>query len=270
MTSIANGIALHGGVIPVVATFFVFSDYMKPAIRLAAIQELPVKYVLTHDSFRVGEDGPTHQPIEQEAQMRLLEKVKNHSGHQSLLALRPADAVETSVAWDMALKNTNTPTALILSRQGIKDIPAAISRYQEATAAKKGGYLVKETANPDITLIANGSEVSTLIESAEILEKEHNLKINIASIISEGLFKSQSKSYQESVIPKEKLVFGLTAGLPVNLEGLVGDSGKIVGLDHFGYSAPATVLDEKFGFTSQTVCAEILKYIEESAQILSN
>jgi transketolase len=116
MTAIANGIALHGGVIPVVATFFVFSDYMKPAIRLAAIQELPVKYVLTHDSFRVGEDGPTHQPIEQEAQMRLMEKIKNHSGHQSLLALRPADAIETSVAWDMALKNTTTPTALILSR----------------------------------------------------------------------------------------------------------------------------------------------------------
>ncbi|HEU4790527.1 MAG TPA: transketolase, partial [Flavobacterium sp.] len=270
MTSIANGIALHGGVIPVVATFFVFSDYMKPAIRLAAIQELPVKYVLTHDSFRVGEDGPTHQPIEQEAQMRLLEKVKNHSGHASLLALRPADAIETSVAWDMALKNTKTPTTLILSRQNIKDIPTTNSRYQEATAAKKGGYLVKEIANPDITLIANGSEVSTLIDAAIILEKEHNLKINIASIISEGLFKSQSKSYQESIIPKEKLVFGLTAGLPVNLEGLIGDSGKIVGLDHFGYSAPASVLDEKFGFTSHSVCAEILKYIEESAQILSN
>ncbi len=271
MTSIANGIALHGGVIPVVATFFVFSDYMKPAIRLAAIQELPVKYVLTHDSFRVGEDGPTHQPIEQEAQIRLLEKVKNHSGHPSLLALRPADAIETSVAWDMALKNTKTPTALILSRQNIKDIPASkTSRYQEALQATKGGYLVKETQNPDITLIANGSEVSTLINAAMILEKEHNLKINIASIISEGLFKSQPKSYQESIIPKEKLVFGLTAGLPVNLEGLIGDSGKIVGLDHFGYSAPASVLDEKFGFTSQHVCAEILKYIEESAQILSN
>ena len=266
MTSIANGIALHGGVVPVVATFFVFSDYMKPAIRLAAIQELPVKYVLTHDSFRVGEDGPTHQPIEQEAQMRLLEKVKNHSGHQSLLALRPADAVETSVAWDMALKNTKTPTALILSRQGIKDIPAKTSRYAEATAAEKGGYLVKETTDPDITLIANGSEVSTLIDAAVILEKEHNLKINIASIISEGLFKSQPKSYQESIIPKGKLVFGLTAGLPVNLEGLIGDSGKVIGLDHFGYSAPASVLDEKFGFTSQHVCAEILKYIEESKE----
>lgn len=265
MTSIANGIALHGGVIPVVATFFVFSDYMKPAIRLAAIQQLPVKYVWTHDSFRVGEDGPTHQPIEQEAQIRLLEKLKNHSGNQSLLALRPADAIETSVAWDMALKNTKTPTGLILSRQNIADIPATgTSRYQDATEATKGGYLVKSTQNPDITLIANGSEVSTLIAAATILEKEKNLKINVASIISEGLFKQQSKSYQESIVPKGKLVFGLTAGLPVNLEGLIGDSGKVVGLDHFGYSAPASVLDEKFGFTSQHVCEEILKYIEES------
>lgn len=265
MTSIANGIALHGGVIPVVATFFVFSDYMKPAIRLAAIQELPVKYVWTHDSFRVGEDGPTHQPIEQEAQIRLLEKLKNHSGNQSFLALRPADAIETSVAWDMALKNTKTPTGLILSRQNIADIPAqGTSRYEEATEATKGGYLVKSIQNPDITLIANGSEVSTLIAAATILEKEKNLKINVASIISEGLFKAQTKSYQESVIPKGKLVFGLTAGLPVNLEGLIGDSGKIVGLDHFGYSAPASVLDEKFGFTSAHVCEEILKYIEES------
>ena len=263
MTAIANGIALHGGVIPVVATFFVFSDYMKPAIRLAAIQELPVKYVLTHDSFRVGEDGPTHQPIEQEAQIRLLEKVKNHSGKQSLLALRPSDAIETSVAWDMALKNTKTPTALILSRQGIKDIPTVkTSRYQEATEATKGGYLVKEIENPDITLIANGSEVSTLIDAAAILEKNYNLKINIASIISEGLFKSQPKSYQESIVPKGKLVFGLTAGLPVNLEGLSGDRGKVIGLNHFGYSAPATVLDEKFGFTSEHIATEILKYME--------
>ena len=265
MTSIANGIALHGGIIPVVATFFVFSDYMKPAIRLAAIQELPVKYVWTHDSFRVGEDGPTHQPIEQEAQIRLLEKIKNHSGNQSLLALRPADAIETSVAWDMALKNTKTPTGLILSRQNIAAIPATgTSRYEDATHAEKGGYLVQSTPNPDITLIANGSEVATLIAAAALLEKEKNLKVNVASIISEGLFKQQSKAYQESIIPTGKLVFGLTAGLPVNLEGLIGDSGKVIGLAHFGYSAPASVLDEKFGFTSEHVCAEILNYIEES------
>ncbi|NEW77882.1 MAG: transketolase [Gelidibacter sp.] len=263
MAAIANGIALHGGVIPVVATFFVFSDYMKPAIRLGAIQELPVKYVWTHDAFRVGEDGPTHQPVEQEAQIRLLEKVKNHSGNQSFLTLRPADSAETAVAWSMAMDNTKTPTGLILSRQGIKDILAIGStRYDEATLAKKGGYLVKETKNPDITLIANGSEVSTLMDAADILENSENININVASIISEGLFKQQPKTYQESIIPKGKPVFGLTAGLPVNLEGLIGDSGKIVGLDHFGYSAPATVLDEKFGFTPKQVAAEIFKYLK--------
>lgn len=265
MAAIANGIALHGGVIPVVATFFVFSDYMKPAIRLAAIQELPVKYVWTHDSFRVGEDGPTHQPIEQEAQIRLLEKIKNHSGHQSLLALRPADAIETSVAWQMALENTKTPTGLILSRQEIKDIPSSgNSRFEAASNAKKGGYLVKSTENPDITLIANGSEVSTLVEAAIEIENNIKIKINVASIISEGLFRSQAKEYQESVIPQDGLVFGLTAGLPVNLENLVGNKGKVFGLEHFGYSAPASVLDEKFGFTSKNATEQIITYLEES------
>lgn len=263
MACIANGIALHGGVIPVVATFFVFSDYMKPAIRLSSIQELGVKYVWTHDAFRVGEDGPTHQPVEQEEQIRLLEKMKNHSGNPSFLVLRPADLAETSVAWKMALENKNTPTGLILSRQGIKDLPAkGVSRYQDALAAEKGGYLVKEVENPDIVLIANGSEVSTLIAAAKILESESGLKVNIASVISEGLFKLQSKAYQDSVIPKRKPLFGLTAGLPANLEGLVGDNGKVFGLEHFGYSAPATVLDDKFGFTGKKVSKQILEYLK--------
>ncbi|WP_372937048.1 transketolase family protein [Seonamhaeicola sp.] len=262
MACIANGIALHGGVIPVVATFFVFSDYMKPAIRLSAIQELPVKYVWTHDAFRVGEDGPTHQPVEQEAQIRLLEKLKNHSHKQSFLALRPADSAETSVAWKMAMENTNTPSGLILSRQGIKDIPAQkASRYEEALGAEKGGYLVKEVENPDVVLVANGSEVSTLIAAAEILESQENLKVNIASIISEGLFRQQPKAYQEKVIPANKPLFGLTAGLPVNLEGLVGEKGKVFGLDHFGYSAPAGVLDEKFGFTGAQVSQNVVEYL---------
>ncbi|MDO6596126.1 transketolase [Oceanihabitans sp. 2_MG-2023] len=263
MACIANGLALHGGVIPVVATFFVFSDYMKPAIRLSALQELGVKYVWTHDAFRVGEDGPTHQPIEQEAQIRLLEKLKNHSGDPSFLALRPADAAETSVAWKMALENKSRPTGLILSRQGIKDVePQGDSRYNEALAAEKGGYLVKEVANPDVVLIANGSEVATLVAAAEILEKENNLKVNIASVISEGVFRLQSKDYQNSVIPKNKPLFGLTAGLPVNLEGLVGDAGKVFGLEHFGYSAPATVLDDKFGFTGEKVSKQVLEYLQ--------
>ena len=263
MACIANGLALHGGIIPVVATFFVFSDYMKPAIRLSGIQELGVKFVWTHDAFRVGEDGPTHQPVEQEAQIRLLEKLKNHSGKPSFLALRPADSAETSVAWKMALENTNTPTGLILSRQGIKDIPAkGGSRYQEALAAEKGGYLVKEVENPDLVLIANGSEVATLIEAAKLLEENENLKVNIASVISEGVFRLQSKEYQDSVIPKNKPLFGLTAGLPVNLEGLVGDKGKVFGLEHFGYSAPAAVLDDKFGFTGEKVSQQVLAYLK--------
>ena len=268
MSCIANGIALHGGIIPVVATFFVFSDYMKPAIRLSGIQELGVKYVWTHDAFRVGEDGPTHQPIEQEAQIRLLEKLKNHSGKNSFLALRPADSAETSVAWKMALENNNTPTGLILSRQGIKDIPAqGESRYQEALEAEKGGYLVKKADNPDIVLIANGSEVSTLIDAAQILEEKENLKVSIASIISEGVFRQQPKAYQESVIPKNKPLYGLTAGLPVNLEGLVGENGKVFGVDHFGYSAPAKVLDDKFGFTGEKVAQNVLEYINETVSV---
>ncbi|MFD2542258.1 transketolase family protein [Lacinutrix gracilariae] len=263
MACIANGLALHGGVIPVVATFFVFSDYMKPAIRLSALQELGVKYVWTHDAFRVGEDGPTHQPIEQEAQIRLLEKLKNHSGDPSFLALRPADSAETSVAWKMALENKSRPTGLILSRQGIKDVEAqGDSRYNEALAAEKGGYLVKEVENPDVVLIANGSEVATLVAAAEILEKENNLKVNIASVISEGVFRLQSKEYQNSIIPKNKPLFGLTAGLPVNLEGLVGDNGKVFGVDHFGYSAPAKVLDDKFGFTGEKVSKQVLEYLK--------
>ncbi len=263
MSCIANGIALHGGIIPVVATFFVFSDYMKPAIRLSGIQELGVKYVWTHDAFRVGEDGPTHQPVEQEAQIRLLEKLKNHSGKNSFLAMRPADSAETSVAWKMALENTDTPSGLILSRQGIKDLPAnSTSRYNDALDAEKGGYLVKEVENPDVVLIANGSEVATLFAAAEILEAQEGLNVNIVSIISEGIFRNQPKEYQNSVITKNKPLFGLTAGLPVNLEGLVGDNGKVFGLDHFGYSAPAKVLDDKFGFTGEKVSKQILEYLK--------
>lgn len=263
MATIANGIALHGGIIPVVATFFVFSDYMKPAIRLSCIQELPVKFVWTHDAFRVGEDGPTHQPVEQEAQIRLLEKLKNHSHEQSFVALRPADAMETNVAWKMAMENTKTPTGLIFSRQGIKDIPAQSGdRYKEALQAEKGGYLVQEVANPDVVLIANGSEVATLIEAATLLESKKGFKVNIASIPSEGIFRQQSKEYQASVIPTDKPIFGLTAGLPVNLEGLAGPHGKVFGLEHFGYSAPAKVLDEKFGFTGEQVFNQVVDFLK--------
>ncbi|WP_321517061.1 transketolase [Marinifilum fragile] len=259
MAAICNGIALHGGVTAACGTFFVFSDYMKPAVRLSALMEVPVKYIWTHDAFRVGEDGPTHQPIEQEAQIRLLEQLKNHSGEMSLLALRPADVDETTVAWKMAMENTKTPTALILSRQNITDLPAASgNRYQEALAAEKGAYIVeKPESTPDVILLASGSEVSTLVAGAEILKADKGLKVQIVSVPSEGLFRQQSAEYQNEVIPAGIPVLGLTAGLPVTLQGLVGANGKSVGLDHFGYSAPAGVLDEKFGYTAENVVKEV-------------
>jgi len=260
MAAIANGMALHGGVIPVIGTFFVFSDYMKPAVRLAALQELPVKYVWTHDAFRVGEDGPTHQPVEQEAQIRLLEHLKNHKGHRSMRVLRPADGTETTVAWKMALENTETPTALILSRQGIADIPAAegSDRYTDALEAARGAYLVKDCqGTPDVILLASGSEVSTLLAGVPLLEEKKQLKIRVVSVISEGLFRDQDPAYQERILPEGIPVFGMTAGLPVSLQGLVGPKGQVFGLESFGYSAPYKVLDEKLGFTGENVYAQV-------------
>ncbi len=260
MATIANGMALHGGVIPVVGTFFVFSDYMKPAARLAALQQLPVKYVWTHDAFRVGEDGPTHQPIEQEAQIRLMEKLKNHHGDNSMLVLRPADAEETTVAWQMAIENTKTPSALILSRQNIKNLPG--SNYEQALKAKKGAYIVeKDAGTPDIVLLASGSEVATLVAGAEKLRAEKGLKVQIVSVISEGVFRNQDEAYQTEVLPVDVPRFGMTAGLPVTLEGLVGANGTVWGLDHFGFSGPYTVLDEKFGFTADNVYEQVTKLL---------
>ena len=264
MAAIANGMALHGGVIPVVGTFFVFSDYMKPATRLSALMQLPVKYVWTHDAFRVGEDGPTHQPIEQEAQIRLLEKIKNHAGDRSLLALRPADADEATVSWKLALENTTTPSALIFSRQNIVSLEAdkGDSRFQEALGAEKGAYVVKSVeGTPDLVLLASGSEVSTLVASLPHISGVDTSKIQVVSAPSEGLFRDQSSEYQNSVLPKGVPTFGLTAGLPIALEGLAGEGSKVFGLEHFGYSAPAGVLDDKFGFTPEKVANQINEYL---------
>jgi len=266
MAAICNGIVLHGGVWAACATFFVFSDYMKPAIRLSALMGIPVKFIWSHDAFRVGEDGPTHQPVEHEAQIRLMEQLKNHHGEMSLLALRPADAYETSVAWKMAMENVKTPTALILSRQNIKDMPArpGSSRYKDALDAQKGAYIVVDCkGTPDVILVASGSEVSTLIESAGMLQAEKSLKVRVVSVMSEGLFRIQPKPYQDSVLPSDLPVFGLTAGLPVTLAGLIGTKGKVWGLDHFGYSAPAKVLDDKFGFTPRNVFNEVVSFLNE-------
>ncbi len=266
MAAIINGMALHGGVIPVCATFFVFSDYMKPAVRLAALMRLPVKYVWTHDAFRVGEDGPTHQPVEHEAQIRLMEQLKNHHGESSMLVLRPADAAETTIGWKIALENKNTPTALILSRQNIMDLPGYgnRSRIECAEDAYRGAYIISDCeGTPDIILLANGSEVSTLVAGAEKLVQS-GLKVRVVSAISEGLFRLQPADYQQKVLPCCKIpILGLTAGLPAALKGLAGKDGKVIGLDHFGFSAPFKVLDEKFGFTPENVVKQADLYLSE-------
>ena len=251
------GMALHGGVIPACGTFFVFSDYMKPAVRMAALMEVPIKFIWTHDAFRVGEDGPTHEPVEQEAQIRLMEKLKNHKGHNSMLVLRPADVEETTEAWRLAMENTATPTALILSRQNIANLPAG----NDYTQTARGAYIVAGSdADADVVLVASGSEVPTLVAGAELLRRD-GVKVRIVSAPSEGLFRSQNKEYQENIIPARAKVFGLTAGLPVTLEGLVGANGKVWGLPSFGYSAPYKVLDEKLGFTADNVYKQVKEMI---------
>ena len=262
MASVMNGMALHGGVIPACGTFFVFSDYMKPALRLACLMGLPVKYIWTHDAFRGGEDGPTHQPVEQEAQLRLMEHLKNHHGENSMVVLRPADSTETTVAWKMALENTKTPTALILSRQNIKDLSSdSGDRYSDALKSEFGAYVAADCQGlPDVILIASGSEVSSLAEGAELLKKD-GLKVRIVSAPSEGLFRNQSEDYRKSVIPDNIPIFGLTAGLSVTLQGLVGPKGIVWGMNSFGYSAPYKVLDEKFGFTSENVYKQVKEYL---------
>ena len=253
MACVCLGMALHGGVIAACGTFFVFSDYMKPAVRMAALMELPVKFIWTHDAFRVGEDGPTHEPVEQEAQIRLMEKLKNHHGKNSMLVVRPADSEETTVCWKMAMENVDTPTGLILSRQNIDALPEG----NDYTQAEKGAYIVEGSdENPDVILVASGSEVSTLVACAKLL-REDGMKVRVVSCPSEGLFRSQSKEYQESVLPTGAKIFGLTAGLPVNLLGLVGCNGTVFGLESFGFSAPYKVLDEKLGFTAENVYNQV-------------
>lgn len=258
MACMCIGMYLHGGVIPACGTFFVFSDYMKPAVRLAALMEVPIKFIWTHDAFRVGEDGPTHEPVEQEAQIRLMEKLKNHHGKDSVRVFRPADANEATVCWQMAMENTDTPTALIFSRQGIKNLPEG-NDYQQA---RKGAYVVAGSDEAfDVVLLASGSEVSTLQAGAELLRQD-DIKVRIVSVPSEGLFRRQSKEYQQSVLPDNVKRFGLTAGLPVTLEGLVGEHGSIYGLNSFGFSAPYKVLDEKLGFTAQNVYNQVKELLK--------
>lgn len=269
MAGVMNGMALHGGVIPVCGTFFVFSDFMKPAVRLAALMGLPVKYVWSHDSFRVGEDGPTHQPIEHETQIRLLEKMHNREGKRNMLVLRPADAAETIVAWQLAIENKHSPTGILLSRQGMPDLPArpGSSRMDEARNARQGAYTVFETGEyPALVCVANGAEVVTLVNAAKELWESKTLSIRVVSVISEGLFFEQAVQYREEVIPFGLPVFGLTSGLPHALKDIAGPFGVVYGLEHFGESAPFQVLEEKFGFSVAAVVDKIESYLESHSK----
>ena len=258
MACVCIGMYLHGGVIPACGTFFVFSDYMKPAIRMAALMRVPIKFVWSHDAFRVGEDGPTHEPVEQEAQIRLMEKLKNHKGQDSVRVFRPADADETTVCWQMANENMDTPTAMICSRQNVNSLPEGTDYSQ----VRKGAYIVKDDPNYDVILLASGSEVSTLLAGAELLNAD-GIKTRIVSVPSEGLFRTQSKEYQESVLPKGAKIFGMTAGLPVTLQSLVGVEGMVYGLESFGFSAPYKVLDEKLGFNAENVFKLVKDYLSK-------
>ena len=258
MACVCIGMYLHGGVIPACGTFFVFSDYMKPAIRMAALMRIPIKFVWSHDAFRVGEDGPTHEPVEQEAQIRLMEKLKNHKGQDSVRVFRPADADETTVCWQMANENMDTPTAMICSRQNVNSLPEGTDYSQ----VRKGAYIVKDDPNYDVILLASGSEVSTLLAGAELLNAD-GIKTRIVSVPSEGLFRTQSKEYQETVLPKGAKIFGMTAGLPVTLQSLVGVEGMVYGLESFGFSAPYKVLDEKLGFNAENVFKQVKDYLSK-------
>lgn len=258
MACVCIGMYLHGGVIPACGTFFVFSDYMKPAIRMAALMRVPIKFVWSHDAFRVGEDGPTHEPVEQEAQIRLMEKLKNHKGQDSVRVFRPADADETTVCWQMANENMDTPTAMICSRQNVNSLPEGTDYSQ----VRKGAYIVKDDSNYDVILLASGSEVSTLLAGAELLNAD-GIKTRIVSVPSEGLFRTQSKEYQESVLPRGAKIFGMTAGLPVTLQSLVGVEGMVYGLESFGFSAPYKVLDEKLGFNAENVFKQVKDYLSK-------
>ena len=260
MCDICIGMMLHGGTIAAMGTFFVFSDYMKPAVRMAALMRTPIKIIWTHDAFRVGEDGATHQPIEHEAQIRLMEKLQNHEGQDSVRVFRPADSDETTECWKLAIENTETPTALILSRQNIDSLPTD-NPYEMAS---KGAYIVAGSdENPDVILVASGSEVSTLEEGALLLRKD-NVKVRVVSAPSEGLFRRQSIEYQNSVLPYNVKKFGLTAGLPCTLEGLVGIGplSSIYGMQSFGFSAPYKVLNEKLGYTAENVYSQVKELLK--------
>lgn len=261
MAALAVGMTLHGGVRAGCATFFAFSDYMKPVMRLAALQQLPVVFLWTHDSFRVGEDGPTHQPIEHEAQLRLLEQVRNFKGKPSLLALRPGDSEEVRVAWKMAMDTVDRPTGLVFSRQDLVDsIPDDGDRKKNAQGTLRGGYVVSGEKAPKLILLANGSELGLAHQTAQKL-REEGVATRVVSVPSVGLFLEQDAAYRESVLPFGTPVLAITAGLSCVFRGLEGPLGEVVCLERFGASANFKVLDQKFGFTPEAMVERAKSYL---------
>lgn len=254
--ALLNGMALHGGLKVFGSTFFVFSDYMRPAIRLAALMELPVTYVFTHDSVAVGEDGPTHEPIEHLASLRAM---------PGLSVIRPADAKETIAAWKIAAENTKGPIALVLSRQDLPVLANSQSKVNEGVA--KGAYIVSaaDKSAGDALLIATGSEVALALETKEYLKKEHSVSASVISIASWDRFKASDKAYQEAVLPKGVPVrLSIEAGSTFGWKEFTGPYGDSIGIDHFGASAPADKIFEGFGFTPKSVAAKVVELLEKA------
>lgn len=248
MGGIMNGIALHGGVRPYAGTFLVFSDYVRPSVRLAALMDQPTVYVFTHDSIGVGEDGPTHQPVEHLAALRAI---------PNLTVLRPGDAVETVEAWRHVLKQQKGPVALILSRQGMPVLDGTVENAH--AGVKRGGYVLKEAANgnPQALIIATGSELHLAAEAQQKLA-EDNIHVRVVSMPSWELFEKQDQAYREGVLPASvKKRLAVEAALPMGWERYVGSEGAILGMNRFGESAPGGKLMEEFGFTVQNVVAKV-------------
>ena len=247
MGGILNGMALHGGVLPFGSTFLIFSDYMRPAIRLAALMKLPVIYVFTHDSVALGEDGPTHQPVEQIAGLRAM---------PNLTVIRPADANEVSEAWKMALQHRQGPVALVMSRQALPILDR--SRFGKADGLQRGGYVLADSpgGTPDLILIATGSEIHPALEAFEKL-REEGWRVRLVNLASWEIFERQTQEYKEQVLPSGiSARISVEAAAPHGWHKYVGGGGKVLGIDHFGASAPAKVLLEKFGFTADNIYRE--------------
>lgn len=254
MGAVLNGMALHGGIRPYGSTFMVFSDYMRPAMRLAALMELPVAYVFTHDSLFVGEDGPTHEPIEHVNALRLI---------PNLTVIRPADPRETAYAWAAALRNSHGPTALVLTRQNLPAIDPV--KYPDVSGASRGGYVLSDAAGgrPDLILIGAGSELHLALAAKDALEKSRRLKIRVVSMPSTSIFDRQEKTYRDAVLPPAcaKRV-SIEAGTTAYWAKYVGLEGLSIGIDRFGASAPAAVLAKEFGFTPEKVLARIEAWLD--------